>query len=196
MSAPVVAGFCSALRSAASQFFGLRLLASARIIARFQRLRGLGFLARGALGLLACIFFQFFGIRHSPLMMLQIVLLWIIVLLRPFQLGILLHQLFQTEALKLYRNLGIATLALATVDDSFAIFRMANVLAGLKGRPRYRLRFGRLGNAELLSARREKLRNVANGIVNGAGIAALLLSAVARGFGGIRALVFIFIRIV
>src|SRR5882757_656241 len=75
-----------------------------------------------------------------------------IVPLRPFQLSILLNQLFQTEALKLYRNLGVATLALTAVDDSFAIFRMANVLAGLEGCPRHRLRFGRLGNAELLPA--------------------------------------------
>src|SRR3981189_2947271 len=124
---PVVAGFCLALRSTASQVLCLRLLASARIVARFQRLLGLGFLARCALGLLACILFQLFRIRHSPLMMLQIVLLRIVVPLRPFQLGVLLHQLFQTEALKLYRNLGIATLAFAAVDNSFAIFRMANV---------------------------------------------------------------------
>src|SRR5882724_4436070 len=132
----------------------------------------------------------------NPLVVLQMVVCKIIVPLRPFQLSILLNQLFQTEALKLYRNLGVATLALAMVDDSFAIFRMANVLAWFEGCPRHRLRFGRLGNAELLSARREKLGDVADGIVNGTGIAALLLSAVARGFGGIRALVFIFIRIV
>src|SRR5258706_103569 len=182
MSAPVVAGVCSALRSAASQFFCLRLLASARIIARFQRLLRLGFLARGALGLLACILFQLFGIRHSPLMMLQIVLLWILVLLRPFQLGVLLHQLFQTEALKLYRNLGVATLAFATVHNSFAIFRMANVLARLKGGPHRRLWLRHLGNAELLPARCEKLGDVADGIVGGAGIAAFFVSAVAGRF--------------
>src|SRR5882762_2120041 len=114
-----------------------------------------------------------------------------IVPLRPFQLSILLNQLFQTEALKLYRNLGVATLALATVDNSFAIFRMANVLARFEGCPRYRLWFCHLGNTELFPARREKLGDVADGIVGGAGVAAFLLAAVAGGFGGIRALVFI-----
>src|SRR5882762_8189442 len=59
-----VAGLFLALRSAASQLLGFRLLASARIVARLQRFVGLGFLARRALGLLAFVLFQLLCIRH------------------------------------------------------------------------------------------------------------------------------------
>jgi hypothetical protein len=62
-----VAGFSLALRSAASQLLRFWLLRPAWIVTRLQRLLGLGFLARRALGLLACILFQLLCIRHSPL---------------------------------------------------------------------------------------------------------------------------------
>src|SRR5678815_3563110 len=46
-------------------------------------------------------------------------------LLYPFQLGILLHQLLQTEARELYRNLGIFTFSFALVHRAFAIFAVS-----------------------------------------------------------------------
>ena len=49
-----------------------------------------------------------------------------------FQLGVLLYQLLQAEARKLYRNLGFFAFSFALIDGAFAIFWMANLLAGAK----------------------------------------------------------------
>src|SRR5258708_10987590 len=50
--------------------------------------------------------------------------------LGALQLGILLDQLFQAEARKLYSNLGFFAFSLALVDGSLAVFWMADPLAG------------------------------------------------------------------
>ena len=50
--------------------------------------------------------------------------------LSSLQLGVLLHQLLQAEARKLYRNLGFFAFSFALIDGAFAIFRMADLLAG------------------------------------------------------------------
>ena len=49
--------------------------------------------------------------------------------LEPLQLRKLLHQLFYAEPLKLYRNLGIFSVALTTEDRTLSIFRMSNPLS-------------------------------------------------------------------
>src|ERR1700679_748600 len=55
--------------------------------------------------------------------------------LRALQLRILLHQLLQAEARKLYSNLGFFAFSFSLVDRSFAIFGMANLLAGPESAP-------------------------------------------------------------
>ena len=46
----------------------------------------------------------------------------------PLQLGILLHQLLQAEAWKLYRNLGFFAFSFALVNGSFPVLRMPDSL--------------------------------------------------------------------
>src|SRR5262252_7285830 len=77
------------------------------------------------------------------------------------QLGILLHQLLQAEAWKLYRNLGFFAFSLPLIDGAFAIFRMANALSGAEPAPALGLLEGRrFWNAELLAAAGEEFRDV------------------------------------
>ena len=84
---------------------------------------------------------------------------------RPLQLGILLHQLLQAEARKLYRNLGFFAFSFALVDRSFAIFRMANLLAGTESALAGGLFDRRLGDGELLAAAGEKLGDILDRVV-------------------------------
>src|ERR1051326_5041295 len=116
------------------------------------------------------------------------------------ELSVLLHQLLQAEAWKLYRNLGFFAFSFALVDRALTVFWMADPLAGAKSA----LTCGffdrsRLGHGELLAAAREEFGNVFNRIVGprsdsrfcGTSIASTWVAAVPR-----RALVFIFVRIV
>src|SRR5579872_3480119 len=82
------------------------------------------------------------------------------------QLGILLHQLLQAEAWKLYRNLGFFAFPFALIDRALAIFWMADSLAGTESAFACRF-FDRscLGHGELLAAAGEEFGNVLNRIV-------------------------------
>src|SRR5258706_15966590 len=75
--------------------------------------------------------------------------------LRPFQLGVLLHQLLQTEARELYRNLGIFPISFALIDRSFAIFRVLDLLSGTKSALAGRLFDRQFRDVKFLSARGE-----------------------------------------
>src|SRR5436305_5026642 len=114
------------------------------------------------------------------------------------QLGILLHQLLQAEAWKLYRNLGFFAFSLALVDRSFAVFRMTYSLprteSALTGRRFHRRRFR---DAELLAAAGEELGNVLDGVV-GARRDSWLRTATTAATRIVprRTLIFVFIRIV
>src|SRR5581483_173835 len=114
--------------------------------------------------------------------------------LRSFQLRVLLHQLLQTETRELYRNLGIFPISFALIDRAFAIFWVANLLAG----PEAFLAGGRLnrnlGQRELLPPRGKKLGNVVDRVVGLAGVALRLAMPGARGPG--RALIFVFVGVV
>src|SRR5579859_409009 len=116
------------------------------------------------------------------------------------QLSVLLHQLLQAEAWKLYRNLGFFAFSFALVDRAFAVFWMADSLAGTKSAFPCRL-FDRshLGHGELLAAAGEEFGDVLNRIVGprsdsrfcGASVASTWVAAVPR-----CALIFIFVGIV
>src|SRR5437899_6430787 len=80
--------------------------------------------------------------------------------LRFLQLRILLHQLLQSEARELYRNLGLLAFSFALIDRSFAIFWMPHFLPGTKSSPAFWLLNRQLGNGELLPARGKELGNV------------------------------------
>src|SRR5580704_12712477 len=84
------------------------------------------------------------------------------------QLGILLHQLLQAEARKLYRNLGFFAFTFALVDGSFAVFGMADLLSGAESALAGGLFDLRFGDAELLAAAGEELGDILDGVV-GAG---------------------------
>src|SRR5438876_7585636 len=81
------------------------------------------------------------------------------------QLRILLHQLLQTEARELYRNLRVFPIPLALIDRPFAVFRMLDLLPRTKSA----LAGGRfdrqLWELELFPARGKKLSNVVDRIV-------------------------------
>src|SRR6266852_8487637 len=115
--------------------------------------------------------------------------------LDSLQLRILLHQLLQTEARELYRNLGIFTFSFALVDGAFAIFRMANFLSRAEALSAFGLFDRQFGDAELLASRGEKVGNVLNRVVGLAGVrrrrSALFLLAAPD-----RTLVFVFVRVV
>src|SRR5205807_4493179 len=85
--------------------------------------------------------------------------------LRLLQLRVLLHQLLQTEARELYRNLGIFPISLALVDGSFAIFGMPDLLSGAESAPAAGLLDRHLRQAELLPPRREEFGNVVDRVV-------------------------------
>src|SRR5277367_4485681 len=111
----------------------------------------------------------------------------------PFQLGILLHQLLQTEARELYRNLGLFTVSFSLVDRPFAIFGMPHLLSG----PESFLAFGlfdqRFQDVEFLSPRGKKLGNVVDGIVAASGIRWSPLRIASRPVGA--ALIFVLVGV-
>src|SRR4029077_20191404 len=85
--------------------------------------------------------------------------------LRPLQLGVLLDQLLQAEARELYRNLGFFAVSFALVDGSFAIFRMADFLAGAESALACRFFDFDFGDGELLTSAGEELGDVLDGVV-------------------------------
>src|SRR5271166_3657440 len=93
-----------------------------------------------------------------------------LVRLCPFQLGILLDQLLQTEARELYRNLGLFTFSFSMINRAFAIFGMAHLLPWLETLLAPGLLHQRFRDAEFLSPRGEKLGNVVDRIVTASGI--------------------------
>src|SRR4249920_4091353 len=118
------------------------------------------------------------------------------------QMRVLFHQLFQSESWKLYRNLGVFSLTFATIHHALAIFRVFHALAGTERAAARGLLHWNLRTVELLAPRGKKFGNVVDGIVLGAGIAAVRPRPAQRrrgpgapGFGSVRrhALVFIFI---
>src|SRR6478609_9518042 len=112
------------------------------------------------------------------------------------QMRVLFYQLFQSESWKLYRNLGVFSLTFTPVDHSLAIFRVFHALSGTKRATARRLLHGNLRPVELLAPRGKKFRDVVDGIVLGAGIAAIARLGPGRRLPpGMRrrALVFIFI---
>ena len=50
--------------------------------------------------------------------------------LRPLQVRVLFHQLFQSESRELYRNLGVFSFTFAPIDNSLAVFRVFHALPG------------------------------------------------------------------
>ena len=124
--------------------------------------------------------------------------------LRLAELGVFLDQFLQAESMKLYRNLGVIPIALAMIDDSFAVFRMADAVSLEQSRgPRQsrgwiagvesaacggRLRRG-LGAGELLTARGKEVGDVVDGVVGRAGVGAAAAElAVAAASGRARKL--------
>src|SRR5437763_780637 len=86
-----------------------------------------------------------------------------------FQLGVLLDQLLQSKARKLYRNLRLFAFSLAMVDRSFSIFRMPHLLPRSKTATSFGLFDRHFCHAEFLSARGEEFGNVVDGVVFGSG---------------------------
>src|SRR6266851_7960620 len=84
---------------------------------------------------------------------------------RFLQLRILLYQLLQTEARKLYRNLGVFPVPFALIHRPFPIFRVLDLLPGTESPPAFRLLRHHFRNMELLTPRRKKFRNVVDGVV-------------------------------
>src|ERR1700688_4081300 len=85
--------------------------------------------------------------------------------LSAHQLRVFLNQLLQAEARKLYSNLGFFAFSFSLVDGSFAVFGMANFLAGAEathagGRFQRNFRDGKL-----LAATGKKLGYVLDGVV-------------------------------
>src|SRR6516164_8047947 len=101
--------------------------------------------------------------------------------LGSLQLGVLLNQLLQAEAWKLYRNLGFFAFSLALIDSSLAVFRMPDSLSGTESALASRLLNGRgLRHGELLAAAGEELGNVVDRVV-GARRRRRLLRGISRG---------------
>src|SRR4029077_6582114 len=90
--------------------------------------------------------------------------------LYSLQLRILLHQLLQTDARELYRNLGIFTFSFALADGAFTIFRMGNFFSRAEAPSAFGLFDRQFGDAELLASRGEKVGNVLNRVVGLAGV--------------------------
>src|SRR3954452_1450865 len=82
------------------------------------------------------------------------------------QLGVLLHQLLQPEAWKLYRNLGFFAFSFPLVDGSLAVFGMADALSGTESALAFWL-FDRsgFGNAELCASAGEEFGDVLDRVV-------------------------------
>src|SRR3974390_2565042 len=85
--------------------------------------------------------------------------------LRALQLRIFLNQLLQSKPRKLYRNLGIFPIPFSLIDRTFAIFRMADLLAGAEAALAGGFLGSGLGEIELLATRREKLGYVLDRVV-------------------------------
>src|SRR5882757_2554295 len=113
--------------------------------------------------------------------------------LRAFQLRVLLHQLLQTEARELYRNLCIFPISFALIDRPFAVFRMLDLLSGTKSALARGLFHRQLRDMELLAAGGKKLGNVVDGVVVSYRRRRFCLDPSRIPTG---ALVFIFVRIV
>ena len=86
------------------------------------------------------------------------------------QLGVLLHQLLQAEAWKLYRNLGFFAFSFTLVDGSLAVFGMTDSLSRTKSALARRL-FDRsgFGSAEFFAAAGEELGDVLDRVVGARG---------------------------
>ena len=118
------------------------------------------------------------------------------------QLGILLHQFLQAEARELYRNLGFFAFSFSMVDRSFAVLRMAYLLAGEESALAGGGFDRRLGDGDLLPARREELGDVFDGVIGLDGGGRLLAAWVGRAAAAACAafpdcaLVFVFVGIV
>src|ERR1019366_9878265 len=93
--------------------------------------------------------------------------------LRLDQLGVFLDQLFQTESMKLYRNLGVFPIAFAMIDHSFAIFGVVDAVSLAQSAPSGALVEVHLRAGKLFAARGEKVGDVVDGIVGRAGVGGL-----------------------
>src|SRR5437660_9528596 len=82
--------------------------------------------------------------------------------LNRFQLRVLFYQLLQPEARELYRNLGLCTLTLPLIDQSFAILRVAHFLARTEPSAPTGLLNRHFVNFEFPAPRGEELGNVIN----------------------------------
>src|SRR5262249_4266865 len=111
---------------------------------------------------------------------------------------VLFHQLFQSESWKLYRNLGVFSLAFALIDNSFAILGMFHALARTKRSSAGTLLHRDFRPRELLSARSKELGDIVDRVVLWPGIAAAI-TRLGPGRSalliGRHALVFIFIAV-
>src|SRR5215469_2111978 len=87
-------------------------------------------------------------------------------LLRPLQLRVLLHQLLQTEARELYRDLGLFPISFPLIDSTLAVFGVAYFLAGPESLLAFRLFDREFGQVELLAPRGEELGDVVDGVVS------------------------------
>src|SRR5262252_8004604 len=87
-------------------------------------------------------------------------------LLRPLQLGVLFHQLLQTETRELYRNLRLFPISFPLIDSTLAVFGVADFLAGEESFLAFRLFDREFGQIELLAPRGEELGDVVDGVVS------------------------------
>src|SRR5208282_3030527 len=81
------------------------------------------------------------------------------------QLRVLLHQLLQSEARELYRNLSFFAFSFSLVDRPFAIFGMPHLLPGAESALAGRLFHPRFRDGKFLAARGKELGNVLDGVV-------------------------------
>src|SRR5258707_12372639 len=115
--APLRRHQCLALGRSANHLLHLGLLGAPRV---FARLLWRLLLARCALCFLAFFLAQCLRICHVPVLFKDILRKS----LRPLQVRVLFHQLFQSESWKLYRNLRVFSFTFATIHHSLAIFRV------------------------------------------------------------------------
>src|SRR5215831_2570539 len=115
------------------------------------------------------------------------------------QLGILLHQLLQSEAWKLYRNLGFFAFSFTLVHRALAIFGMSNSLPRTESALARRPFDWRPRQSEFLASTGEKLRDIFDRVVGAGGrswfrrsYAALCIVSTTPD----RALIFVFVRVV
>src|SRR5487761_477338 len=110
-------------RSSACQLFHFSLCRSTRVIALFERLVCLFLFPRRSLRCLAFFLAQTRCIGHSSFRSNNSKS-------SALKLRIFFHQLLQTEARKLYSNLGLFTVSFALVNGSLAIFGVLHFLSG------------------------------------------------------------------